>query len=121
MNTPEETILRSILKTHNRGPVRLFRNTCAVGWVGELVSVRDGFTMLRNARRNSFGLAVGSGDLIGWVTKPDGVAQFVSLEVKAPKGRVREEQLAWDEAVRRSGGRSGIVRSVDEAGEVIGV
>ena len=68
-----------------------------------------------------YGLIQGSGDLIGWRTvtitqdmvgKP--LAQFLSVEVKAPKGRIRPEQLNWAEAVNRAGGLAVIARSVDD-------
>ena len=68
-----------------------------------------------------YGLIQGSGDLIGWRTvtiTPEmvgqTVAQFLSVEVKAPKGRVRPEQLNWAEAVNRAGGVAVIARSVDD-------
>ena len=116
--TPESHLEKTILLELSRGPVRLFRNSVALGWVGEFVGKEGDCTILRNARRNSFGLAVGSGDLIGWTIR-DGVAVFTSLELKAPKGRLREGQAEWDAAVRAAGGLSGIVRSVDEARKVI--
>lgn len=112
--TLEDSILARILRECSRGPVRLFRNSVAVGWVGQLVGHENGCVILRNARRNSFGLAVGSGDLIGYTIR-DGVAVFTSLEVKTPTGRVRPEQVEWDAAIRRAGGISGVVRSVEEA------
>lgn len=125
--TPESHLEREILRTLCRGPVRLFRNTVAVGWVGSLIGHENGHVILRNARRNSFGLVKGSGDLIGYRTvtvTPDMVGQriavFTSLELKAPKGTTRPEQIQWDSAVRAAGGYSGIVRSVGEAEGVLG-
>lgn len=63
----------------------------------------------------------GGGDLIGWKTvviTPDMVgrhiAQFMSIEVKAPKGVVRPEQLTWAENVRKAGGIAVIARSVED-------
>lgn len=114
----EALLEREILRSLCVGPVRLFRNTCAGGWVGTLVAQENGLVTLANARRQTFGLMPGSGDLIGWV-KRDGVAVFASLELKAPTGRVRPEQLVWDQAVRTAGGVSGIVRSVEEARSVL--
>jgi hypothetical protein len=68
-----------------------------------------------------YGLFTGSGDLIGWrtvVITPDMVgrhiAQFMSIEVKTPKGVVRPEQLVWAENVRKAGGIAVIARSVDD-------
>ena len=68
------------------------------------------------------GLHVGSGDLIGWqsrVIQPEDVgktfAQFLSVEVKTPTGRVRPEQLHWQSVVNERGGVAIIVRSPEEA------
>lgn len=68
-----------------------------------------------------YGLITGSGDLIGWKTvtiTPDMVgqriAQFMSIEVKTPKGTVRPEQVTWAENVRKAGGIAVIARSVDD-------
>ena len=68
-----------------------------------------------------YGLLPGSGDLIGWRTvliTPDMVgrhiAQFMSIEVKTPKGAVRPDQVLWAENVRRAGGIAVIARSVED-------
>jgi hypothetical protein len=42
------------------------------------------------------------------------IAQFMSIEVKTPKGVVRPEQLVWAENVRKAGGIAVIARSVDD-------
>ena len=64
-----------------------------------------------SARTMRYGLAVGSADLVG-ILRP---GRFLALEVKTPTGRVRPEQTAWLELVRRMGGFAAVVRSVDEA------
>ena len=58
-----------------------------------------------------YGLCKGSSDVIGVAL--DG--RFLAVEVKTAVGRVRPEQEAFIAAVRRSGGRAGVARSVDEA------
>jgi hypothetical protein len=67
------------------------------------------------------GLFPGSGDLIGWRTvtvtsdmvgKP--IAQFLSIEVKTPTGKVRPDQSNWLEQVNISGGLAIIARSVND-------
>ena len=67
------------------------------------------------------GLFPGSGDLIGWRTvtvTPDMVgkpiAQFLSIEVKTPTGRVRPDQTNWLVQVNLSGGHAIIARSVSD-------
>lgn len=88
--------------------VRAFRNS-----VGECVT-NDG-------RYITYGLVPGSGDLIGWRTvtiTPDMVgqkfAQFLSVEVKTPKGVVPPHQRNWAEVVRKAGGIAVIARSVED-------
>ena len=68
-----------------------------------------------------YGLFVGSADLIGWRTvtiTPDMVgqslAQFVSVEVKTPTGRLSPEQETWQVAVQKAGGIAVVARSVDD-------
>lgn len=68
-----------------------------------------------------YGLVQGSADLIGWRTVVitqsmvgQSVAQFVSVEVKSPTGRIRPEQLRWQDAVTRAGGVAVIARSVED-------
>lgn len=60
----------------------------------------------------TFGLAIGSADLIG-IVAPHG--RLLSIEVKRPGGRVTPEQEHWIEIVRAFGGVAGIARSVDDA------
>ena len=97
-----------------RPDLRLFRNN-----TGTLPDPRTG-------RPVQFGLARGSADLIGYRTvtiTPDMVGQqvavFTSLEVKTPTGRIRPEQTNWLHAIKRAGGIAAIVRSVDDAINVL--
>ena len=53
----------------------------------------------------------GHSDLYGH--RPDGKAFY--LEVKTPVGKARPEQIAFVEAMRRSGAIAGFPRSVEEA------
>ena len=68
-----------------------------------------------------YGLATGSADLIGWqsvLITQDMVGQrfarFVSVEVKAPKGRLTPEQETWRAAVLKAGGIAVVARSVED-------
>ena len=97
-----------------RPDLRLFRNN-----TGTLPDPRTG-------RPVQFGLARGSADLIGYRTvtiTPDMVGQqiavFTSLEVKTPTGRIRPEQTNWLHTIKRAGGIAAIVRSVDDAINVL--
>lgn len=81
---------------------------------------------LPDGRVIRYGLITGSGDLIGWRTvtiTPDMVgqrfAQFLSVEVKTPKGKPTPEQLIWADNVRKAGGIAVIARSVEDVGFLI--
>lgn len=64
------------------------------------------------------GLCKGSADLIGWITR-DGVAVFVSVEVKTATGRLAPQQRRWMEAVQKAGGIAGVVRSIEDLRELL--
>jgi hypothetical protein len=111
MANAETTLQQQIrLAVGSRSDLRLFRNQ-----VGSLPDPRTG-------RLVTFGLARGSADLIGWRTvtvTPEMVGQriavFTSIEIKTATGRLRPEQQAWLGVVRGAGGVAGVVRSVEDA------
>lgn len=125
--TTEAQIQRRIFRVLGGHPdVRLFRNNVAMAWTGDAQRLQDGSVLIRNPRPLHAGLHRGSGDLIGWrrriVTPQDvgcEVAQFLSLEIKTPKGRPTADQKNWADVVRGFGGLAGIVRSELEAEAVI--
>jgi hypothetical protein len=97
--TPEGQLLRRIVEALRQEPdVLVWRNTVGVG-------EDDG-------RRVTYGLALGSSDLVG-LLGPHG--RFVALEVKTPAGRLTEHQVRFLERVRQRGGIAAVVRSVAEA------
>ena len=109
----EQQTQQAIRLELSRGPVRLWRNN-------------SGLLYDRQGRPVSFGLCKGSSDLIGFrsiTIGPEHVGQtlavFSAIEVKAPKGRLREEQRSFLELVERFGGYSGIATSVEEAARVL--
>ncbi|MEY4327325.1 MAG: hypothetical protein RIS24_3496 [Verrucomicrobiota bacterium] len=90
----------------SKSHVRVFRNQVGEGYVGKALRDPEG-VFLR--------------DLIGWRTvtvttdmvgKP--IAQFLSIEVKTPTGRVRPDQTNWLEQVNLAGGHAIIARSVSD-------
>jgi hypothetical protein len=57
----------------------------------------------------------GGSDLIGWTS--DGI--FIAIEVKTKTGKASQKQLNFIEQVKKSGGKAGIARSVDDALKII--
>jgi len=109
----EQELQQRIRLQLGSSPVRLWRNN-----VGAL---RD-----ERGRLVTYGLCKGSSDLIGLrqvLIGPEHLgktmAVFSAIEVKAPKGRLREEQRLFLELVERFGGYSGVARSVEEAARVL--
>lgn len=108
--------------------VRLFRNNVAQCWTGEVIQ-KDKYTVtIANYRILHAGLFVGSSDLIGLETitvTPEMVGQqiarFTGIEVKTEGGRIKKEQLAWQNFINTRGGKAVICRSVEEAKEAFGV
>ncbi len=93
--------------------VKMFRNN-----VGALTT-KDG-------RLVTFGLCVGSSDLIGFTSKTitadmvgKQVAIFTALEIKTPTGKVSPAQTKFVDMVNKHGGIGAIVRSVDDAVEQV--
>jgi hypothetical protein len=119
----EKIIQTQILKALGaRRDVRLFRQNVGNGFMGRVVGQGDGIVTLENTRRVQFGLCPGSPDLVGWqavTITPDMVgkkfAVFTGIEVKAPRGRVRNEQENFIRVLRSFGGTAGIARSVADA------
>jgi len=74
----------------------------------------------------TYGLCKGSSDLIGLrqvLIGPEHLGQtlavFTAIEVKAPGGRLREEQRSFLSLVERFGGYCGVARSTAEAARVL--
>lgn len=99
----ETTIQGEIIAALNALPgVRVARNT-----VGRL---RD-----RNGAWVTYGLGVGSPDMVGIYTHRSGHALAFGVEVKTATGRVREEQALWHQAMARRGLPTFVARSPEEA------
>lgn len=110
-------ILRAAGSKHH---VRLFRNQVGEGYVGKALRDPEG-VFLSDARHVRMGLFPGSGDLIGWRTinitsEMIGrrIAQFISVEVKTPTGKIRPDQRNWMEQINAAGGMAIIARAVSD-------
>jgi hypothetical protein len=117
----ESELQALILRAAGSKPhVRVFRNQVGEGYVGKALRDPEG-VFLMDARHVRMGLFPGSGDLIGWRTltiTPDMVgqpiAQFLSIEVKTPTGKVRPDQRNWADQITAAGGLAIIARSVSD-------
>ena len=106
----ERDIQASILLALSHGPTRLLRINAGVAWQGTVIERTQQRLVL--ARPYALRLAApGVSDLIGWTEG----GRFVAVEVKGPRGRITDEQAAFIDLVRRSGGLAGVARSVADA------
>ena len=106
----ERDIQSAILLALSHGPTRLLRINAGVAWQGTVIERTQHRLVL--ARPYAIRLAApGVSDLIGWTEG----GRFVAVEVKGPRGRVTDEQAAFIDLVRRSGGLAGVARSVADA------
>lgn len=109
----EETkLMRRIMLDLTAAGCLVFRNECAGAYVGKVIHKDSRIVTLANAQLMTFGLAVGSADIIG-IHKPTG--RFLAFEVKTAKGKPTKEQLNFIEQVRSANGIAGIVRSTQDA------
>lgn len=114
MSNPESHVQAAIWSTIGHLPgVRVFRNNVGTATTADGRFIR-------------FGLCPGSSDLIGWtqyVIGPEDVgrtvAVFTALEVKTASGRPTCQQRQFIDVVNNSGGIAGIVRSPQQAIQLI--
>jgi hypothetical protein len=110
----ERDIQAQILLALSRGPTRLLRINAGVAWQGSVLQHNRDLLVLADPRALRLA-APGVSDLIGWTEG----GRFVAVEVKGPRGRVTDEQKAFIDLVRRSGGLAGVARSVEEATAIL--
>ena len=106
----ERDIQSAILLALSHGPTRLLRVNAGVAWQGTVIERTQRRLVL--ARPYAIRLAAPRvSDLIGWTEG----GRFVAVEVQGPRGRITDEQAAFIDLVRRSGGLAGVARSVADA------
>lgn len=123
--TPAARLTNEIRVAVSKLGGRLFGVTVGKFWTGFKVgTLANGDTVLRNARIVNVGLK-GMSDLAGWipvvVTQEmvgTTVAVRLDIEVKTTD-RPSPEQIAWIDAVNKSGGRAGIARTPEEAVRIV--
>lgn len=136
MSQKKETILmkQGQVDHGSRRDVRLFRNNVGQAWQGRRLKykpgdyhkVERGDVILSEARPVQFGLAEGSGDLIGGkvvTVTPEMVGKplfvFLSVETKTEKGRLTTEQKNWIKFVQLFGGIAGVARTAEDFHSII--
>jgi len=113
----QETIIqRQIMLALSEAGCLVFRNETAGAWVGKVIHKEGNLVTLANARMVTFGLCVGSSDIIG--CDPEG--RFIGAEVKTATGKPTPEQRNFIDNINRKGGIAGIVRSPLDALKLIG-
>lgn len=123
--TPAARLTNEIRVAVSKVGGRLFGVTVGKFWAGFKVgTLANGDTVLRNARIVSVGIE-GMSDLAGWipvvVTQEmvgTTVAIRLDIEVKTTD-RPSPEQIAWIEAVNKSGGRAGTARTPEDAVRIV--
>jgi hypothetical protein len=80
----------------------------------DVIVWRNNVGVATKPRFVKYGLFIGSADLVGVAR-----GMFIALEVKAPKGKVSPEQVAWLAEVRMFGGVAGVVRAVEDAERLV--
>ena len=113
----ETKIQRLIMLALSEAGCTVWRNETAGAWVGKVIHKAGDQVTLRNARMMTFGLCVGSSDIIG--IAPDG--NFLAIEVKtnSKSSKASKEQLLFKTAVQKAGGYSGMARSPEDALKII--
>jgi hypothetical protein len=109
----EETkLMRLIMIALSNAHCITWRNETSGAYVGKVIHKDARIVTLQNAQLMTFGLCVGSADIIG-IHKPTG--RFLAFEVKTKTGKPTKEQLNFIEQVRAANGIAGIVRSTQDA------
>jgi hypothetical protein len=119
----ESALYNEIIGAHSHGGCRIFRQNAGLAWQGRVIEQSESRLVLAYPRPIKLG-APGMSDLIGWSAgsnwdHPGALAVFTAIECKGARGRLTDEQSAFLSLVRRSGGRAGVARSVEEAGLII--
>ncbi len=117
-NDAHTALVRDIELEAPKHACRAFKQNTGQGWVGQVVSNRQGVMVLENPRPLHAGLCAGSSDLIGWTTieiTPDmvgrKVAVFTAFEAKTGTGREEPDQIRFRQAVLMQGGIAFVLRS----------
>lgn len=99
-----------------------FRANVGQAWQGDAHRLPNGDILLKNPRPFSTGLPQGFSDTFGMtptVITPDMVGYLIGwahyIEFKTPTGKPTPRQSAFINAMKASGARAGVARSVEDA------
>ena len=129
-NRSEQNVSNDAAIALSKAGGKSFRNNVGSAWTGikvrEYTENGERYMILKAPRWITFGLTEGSADRIGWLPVKITAAmvghvfaRFLSMEMKAAKGRARPKQVNWHDTVLRDGGLSGFVRSNDDVQKII--
>lgn len=112
----EPDLMRAIMVAMSENGCTAFRNNTGNGYQGKVIHRSGKQVTLADSRMITFGLCVGSADIIG-IRHSDG--RFIAIEVKTGKGKTTTEQDRFIFHVQHCGGIAGVARNVDEAVNLI--
>lgn len=122
----EASIQKNIQIKTTDATTRIYRNNVGKAWMGKSSFLGDGNVIIQHPRRVTFGLCVGSSDLIGFrsiTITPDMVGQnvavFCALETKTEDGTTTPEQKGFIDMVKNMGGLAGVARSLADANWIL--
>lgn len=107
----ETALMHAVMLALSDAGCLVFRNNTGVGYSGRVIDRQPHCVTVATTRPITYGLCVGSADLIG--IAPGG--KFLAFEIKTGRGRATTEQQRFINAVLTAGGIAGIVRSPAEA------
>jgi len=107
----ETAMQREIMVALSEAGCTVWRNNTGQAYAGRVIHSAGGVVTIAGASPITFGLCVGSADLIG--IAPDG--RFLAIEVKTGRRVTTPEQETFISQVQLMGGIAGVARSVDEA------
>lgn len=126
MNAETNEMKLIMLAVSKECPTRIFRNNTGMAYQGKKKKNRDGSITLYDPRVVKFGLCEGSSDLIGATTITitqemvgKKVAVFTALEVKTATGKASDDQDNFISFAKEFGGIGAVVKSGQEAVEII--
>lgn len=129
----EQNVMHLVMLALSRAGATVFRQNVGQAVIGgtewirqrQTVTLNPGDCVVRGARVFHAGFE-GQGDIVGWVPieiTPAMVGRKVAVilwpEVKTDKGRERPGQVRFSEKLKADGGIGGVVRSPEQAVELI--